>query len=145
MREEVLRLATKLCAIPGVTVPAADTDFEALQRTVKVAKEYALGKGLRVYELQAGEGAPYPYLVVTFSENDLEDESFAEAVALIGHLDVVPASAEGQFSPVGWAPFSSGRERNRHSSCCSPAARRMAANNRTTPIRFCAGWMRKWV
>jgi acetylornithine deacetylase/succinyl-diaminopimelate desuccinylase-like protein len=100
MHEEVLRLATELCSIPGVTVPAAHTDFEALKRTVGVAKEYALGKGLRLYEREAGEGTPYPYLIVTFQENDLEDEQFVEAVALIGHLDVVPASAEGQFSPV---------------------------------------------
>jgi acetylornithine deacetylase/succinyl-diaminopimelate desuccinylase-like protein len=41
----------------------------------------------------------FPFLIVTFSEHDLDSPDFGEAIALIGHLDVVQAKSEGQFEP----------------------------------------------
>jgi hypothetical protein len=82
-----------------VSVPAGSTAFPELVKTCRIVREYAESRGLRVYELSPDRETPYPFLVVTFKENDLTRSDFTEAVALIGHLDVVPAKEREQFSP----------------------------------------------
>jgi len=96
---EVLRLAAHLCTMPGVSVPAHETAFGPLARTCTLVQAYAEGRGLRVHVLEPDDEHPYPFLIVGFTGNDLADPDFSEAVALIGHLDVVPAKSESQFSP----------------------------------------------
>ena len=94
------RLAAQLCTVPGVTVPTDAVDHEALNRICELARGYAESNGLRVYQLPSDADHPYPFLVVSFQEHDLADPDLTEAVALIGHLDVVLASTDDQFSPV---------------------------------------------
>lgn len=96
---EALRLAAELCTIPGISVPADLTDHLALARSRDLVRRYCAGKGLRVYERPVDAATPYPYLIVSFAENALDDAGFTEAVALIGHLDVVPPTVDGQFKP----------------------------------------------
>jgi len=96
---DVLRLAAQLCSIPGVTVPASAADLNAVARAYRAARDYAAGRGLRLYERAPEAGCPYPYLVVTFRELDLESAELDEVVVLIGHLDVVAPHAEDQLSP----------------------------------------------
>ena len=95
----VLRLSAELCAVPGITVPAHAADLPALLRTHNIAAERARAAGLRVWELLPGPDAPYPFLVVGFPEHDLADPALTTVIGLIGHLDVVPPSEEGQFAP----------------------------------------------
>jgi len=97
---DVLRLSADLCALPGITVPADATAFLPLLETHLVAAEYARQAGLRVLEFEPADGAPYPFLVVGFAENDLADPAITSVVGLIGHLDVVPPREDDQFTPV---------------------------------------------
>ncbi|EKD93867.1 MAG: hypothetical protein ACD_28C00035G0004 [uncultured bacterium] len=97
--KEVTRLASDLCALPGISVPPQNANMEAIQETHNLAKEYAKKAGLQVIEFPPDEGHPYPFLMVTFKETNLADREFNEAVALMGHLDVVPATEAGQFNP----------------------------------------------
>jgi hypothetical protein len=94
---QVVRLAAELCSIAGITVPAKESDFDALERSVDVAADFASSHGLRCYRRARGEAAPYPFLAVTFDA--LENNPGQELIALIGHLDVVPPKEEGQFQP----------------------------------------------
>jgi hypothetical protein len=96
---QTVRLSAELCAVPGVTVPAAATDFEAVSRTARIAADWAREAGLKVLFIEPTDDAPYPFVVVGFAEHDLEAPYFREVVALIGHLDVVPPREEGQFVP----------------------------------------------
>ena len=50
-------------------------------------------------------GKPYPYLMVTFSDLDLNDPTFTEAVALIGHTDVVPPTTHPPDGDDQFAPY----------------------------------------
>ena len=97
---DVLRLSSALCALPGITVPSDAVAFEPLIRTWRMAVDAAESAGLRVLALEPSAEAPYPFLVVSFAENDLSDPSLTEVVALIGHLDVVPPREDDQFTPA---------------------------------------------
>lgn len=99
--QTVLELSAELCEVPGVTVPTTKVDFENVIRTHEIAREFAENAGLQVIELPADpeNGKPYPYLMVTFSDLTLDGPNFTEAVALIGHTDVVPPKSDDQFDP----------------------------------------------
>lgn len=104
--QEVVNLAARLCKVPGITVPHANADFDEVLRTHTIAREFAEQAGLRVIELPADPdtGKPYPYLMVTFPDFNINDPNVTKAVALIGHTDVVgpstkPPNGENQFSP----------------------------------------------
>lgn len=104
--QDILRLSAKLCAEAGITVPTNKVDFEKVIRSHEIARDFAIQAGLQVIELPADpeNGKPYPYLMVTFQENNLNDPAFTEAIALIGHTDVVPPTTrppdgEDQFNP----------------------------------------------
>lgn len=98
--QKVLTLATALAEIPGITVPAGKTDFEALDRSHQLVKEFAQQNGLRTIEMAADVCHPYPYLIVAFQENDPASiRGFRADVALVGHIDVVGAQAPEQFTP----------------------------------------------
>lgn len=96
---DVLALSARLCAVAGVTVPADATDFGLLAEVAEVAAAYARAHGLRVVQPAVTAEAPYPFLVVTFGEQPLEALRDTEVVALVGHLDVVPETRPGQFTP----------------------------------------------
>ncbi len=96
---EIASLSAELCSIPGVTVPASDEGLTEVIRTAGVVRDWAESHGLRVVERPPTSGAPYPFLIVTFADNDLDSADFSQAVALIGHLDVVQAKSDGQFAP----------------------------------------------
>jgi len=96
--EEIARLAAVLCSEPGVTVPPEATDFPALARSMAVLTGYAAARGLGVIERPADADHPYPGALIGFG-GEAYDEG-AEVVALMGHLDVVPAREEGQFTPL---------------------------------------------
>jgi acetylornithine deacetylase/succinyl-diaminopimelate desuccinylase-like protein len=97
---EVVRLSARLCAIPGITVPDATADMDAVLRTHALAADQARAYGLRVREFEPDEAHPYPFLLVSFAEHDPTDPDFTEAIGFIGHVDVVPPREEDQFSPV---------------------------------------------
>ncbi len=104
--QRVLALSAALSEIPGITVPAAKTDFEALQKSYNLCKEFAEQSGLRTIEMPADEAHPYPYLIVAFDENDPSGPSPSSPsgnlradVALVGHIDVVGAQKPEQFTP----------------------------------------------
>lgn len=96
--QKVLNLSAALSEIPGITVPSAKTDFEALQRSHNLAKEFAEQNGLRAIEMPADAAHPFPYLIVAFQEND-PTNGFRADVALVGHIDVVGAQNAEQFIP----------------------------------------------
>ncbi|MBT3223315.1 MAG: M20/M25/M40 family metallo-hydrolase, partial [Proteobacteria bacterium] len=95
----IISLSGELCTIPAITVPASKTDYELIARAHQAAKDYATAHGLRTYGPPVDEEHPYPFLVVSFAENDLGDSSLNEAIGLMGHVDVVPPKQEGQFEP----------------------------------------------
>ncbi len=96
---DIVTLSAEICSIPGVTVPASDEGLAEVIRTAAVVRRYAEDQGLQVIELKPTAEAPYPFLIVTFAEHDLDSPDFSRAIVLIGHLDVVKAKSEGQFSP----------------------------------------------
>lgn len=94
--QRVLALSMELCAIPGVSVPQSKTDFDALKQSADVVKRFAEESGLQVIEMPADAEHPYPYIMVTFND---EKPISSKTVALVGHIDVVPAQEESQFTP----------------------------------------------
>ncbi len=96
---ETVGLSARLCAIPGVTVPESEQGLAEVVRTAAVVRDWAERHGLRVVERPPTAEAPFPFLIVTFSEHDLDSPDFDEAIALIGHLDVVQAKSKEQFAP----------------------------------------------
>ena len=68
--------------------------------TCCLVADFAEEHGLRVYRPEVTEEAPYPYAVIGFADQRLEDPALDEVMALIGHLDVVPAVEPGQFEPA---------------------------------------------
>jgi len=96
---EIVRLSAELCAVPGVTVPASDEGLRQVIRTAALVRAHAERLGLQVIELSPSANAPYPFLIITFAEHDLDSPGFDRAIALIGHVDVVKAKSDGQFSP----------------------------------------------
>lgn len=97
--QEVARLAAQLCAIKSVSVPPQKADFEAIRKSFDTVREYAEAHGLQIQEMKPDTENPYPFMLITFDEHDLNHPTFEEAIALMGHLDVVPA-AEEQFQPT---------------------------------------------
>lgn len=95
--QRVLRLSRKLCAIPSVTVPKEETDFEAVNATADVIERFALAHGLKVIKIPAEDGESSPFLIITFGDND--PANLKTDVAFLGHFDVVPAQDEDQFNP----------------------------------------------
>ena len=96
---DIVTLSAEICSIPGVTVPTSVEGLAEVIRTASVVREYAEDRGLQVIELKPTAEAPYPFLIVTFDKHDLDSPDFSQAIVLIGHLDVVKAKSEGQFSP----------------------------------------------
>jgi acetylornithine deacetylase/succinyl-diaminopimelate desuccinylase-like protein len=96
---EIVTLSAEICSVPGVTVPASDEGLSEVIRTAAMVRDHAERMGLKVIERAPTADSPYPFLIVTFAENDLDDPDFSEAIALIGHVDVVQAKSEGQFDP----------------------------------------------
>jgi acetylornithine deacetylase/succinyl-diaminopimelate desuccinylase-like protein len=96
---EIVILSAELCSVPGVTVPASDEGLAEVVRTATMVRDWAERHGLTVVERVPTAAVPFPFLIVTFEEHDLDNQDFREAIALIGHLDVVQAKAEGQFEP----------------------------------------------
>jgi acetylornithine deacetylase/succinyl-diaminopimelate desuccinylase-like protein len=96
---EILSLSAELCAVPGITVPPSDEGLSEVIRTTGLVRDHAERLGLQVIERAPTADAPYPFLIVTFAEHDLDDPQFSEAIALIGHVDVVKAKSDDQFSP----------------------------------------------
>ena len=96
---DAVALSAQLCAIPGITVPAARAHFSAVQQTFDVTRAAAEQLGLRVIALEADDQHPYPFLVIGFADQDPADPGFTEAVGFIGHIDVVPPREDGQFKP----------------------------------------------
>jgi acetylornithine deacetylase/succinyl-diaminopimelate desuccinylase-like protein len=96
---EILTLSAEICSVPGVTVPASDVGLAEVIRTAAMVRDHAERLGLQAIELAPTADAPYPFLIVTFAEHDLDNPDFAEAIALIGHVDVVKATSDDQFSP----------------------------------------------
>jgi len=96
---EIVTLSAEICSVPGVTVPASDEGLSEVIRTAAMVRDHAERLGLQAIELAPTADAPYPFLIVTFAEHDLDSPDFAEAIALIGHVDVVKAKSDGQFSP----------------------------------------------
>jgi acetylornithine deacetylase/succinyl-diaminopimelate desuccinylase-like protein len=96
---DIVALSAELCAVPGVTVPASQQGMSEVIRTAGLVRERAQELGLQVIEFEPTQETPYPFLIVTFAEHDLDSPEFNEAVALIGHVDVVRAKSEEQFSP----------------------------------------------
>ena len=92
-------LSAKMCSIPGITVPTSDEGLSAVIRTAAMVRDCAEQNGLNVIEREPTADAPFPFLIVTFAENDLDSPGFSRAIALIGHVDVVNAKSEDQFSP----------------------------------------------
>lgn len=104
--QKVLQLSAELCAIPGITVPNTRVDFANVIATHEVAKKFAENAGLQVIEMPADpeNGKPYPFLMVTFAEHNLDSPKFNEVIALMGHTDVVPTTTrppdgEDQLKP----------------------------------------------
>jgi acetylornithine deacetylase/succinyl-diaminopimelate desuccinylase-like protein len=96
---EIATLSAELCSVPGVTVPASEVGLAGVIRTAAIVRDWAGRHGLAVVERTPTADAPFPFLIVTFKDHDLDDPDFRQAVALIGHLDVVQARSEGQFEP----------------------------------------------
>ncbi|MBI4975755.1 M20/M25/M40 family metallo-hydrolase [Candidatus Peregrinibacteria bacterium] len=96
---KVLDLSMKLSSIPSVSVPPSLTNFEAINEAHNTAKEFAISAGLNVMEMRADEEHPYPYLVIGFNEPTNGEGAAGDKVALVGHLDVVSAQTDSQFSP----------------------------------------------
>ncbi len=92
---EVAHLTARLCAVPGVTVPAHAADLEAVAATFDLARDWATDNGLHATLLPATAQEPYPFLMVGMQPLGELDE----VIALIGHLDVVPPSEPDQFRP----------------------------------------------
>ena len=69
-----------------------------MQEVKQQAGEYAESKKLRGIEISADDSNPYPYLIVSFQEND-PAKIFCADVALVGHLDVVREQPKEQFTP----------------------------------------------
>lgn len=97
--QRVATLAAELCAVPGVSVPATKVDFAPLARAADLASDYARRHGLRVLQPPAEPGAPYPFLAITFAAAAPAVPVPRSLIALIGHLDVVPAQRPEQFEP----------------------------------------------
>jgi acetylornithine deacetylase/succinyl-diaminopimelate desuccinylase-like protein len=97
--QRVATLAAELCAVPGVSVPATKVDFAPLARAADLASDYARRHGLRVLQAPAEPGAPYPFLAITFAAAAPAVPVPRSLIALIGHLDVVPAQRPEQFEP----------------------------------------------
>ena len=95
----VVSLSARLCAEPGVTVPAHRADLAAVRRTMSIAAARASELGLGVRVLESDEGHPYPLLIAWPRGSDPRAEDVHEVIALIGHLDVVGADAS-QWRPL---------------------------------------------
>ncbi|MDF2379733.1 MAG: M20/M25/M40 family metallo-hydrolase [Candidatus Gracilibacteria bacterium] len=91
----VTELSLKLCAIPGISMPDKDADFENILKSHEMIKAFLEENSLDYVEMELTDEKPYPQLMVMFRES----EKNGEKVALVGHYDVVPPKSEGQFEP----------------------------------------------
>ncbi len=96
---EIVTLSAELCSIPGITVPTSEEGLADVIRTAALVRDWAERHGLAVVERTPTAEEPFPFLIVTFKDNDLDSPDVREAIALIGHLDVVQAKSDGQFDP----------------------------------------------
>ncbi len=96
---EAVNLSARLCSLPGVTVPASPEGLAEVIRTARLVTQWAEQRGLKVCQRAPAKDVPFPFLVITFAEHDLDASPPSQAVALIGHLDVVQAKSAGQFEP----------------------------------------------
>lgn len=98
--QRVLKLSLQLCEIQSVSaIRAEDGRLAEIKAAMNVARTFAEDNGLRLIEMQADAQHPYPYLIITFQENDPEKDDFKVDLALVGHLDVVPVQNSAQFEP----------------------------------------------
>ena len=65
---DAVELSARLCAIPGITVPAAKAHLTAVQQTFDITRAAAEQLGLRVIALEADDQHPYPFLIVGFAD-----------------------------------------------------------------------------
>ncbi|MBI2464278.1 M20/M25/M40 family metallo-hydrolase [Candidatus Peregrinibacteria bacterium] len=96
--QEVAKLAAELCAVRSISVPPQKANLEAIGESFDIVKKYAEDHGLRIQTMEPNSENPYPFMLITFSHYNLERPPCKEAIALMGHLDVVPAGEE-QFQP----------------------------------------------
>jgi len=96
--QSVLELATHLIEIPSISQPPSKENPEGINEAYLAAKEFALESDLNVIDLPADQDHPYPFLILTFKDDD-QPESFDPKIALVGHLDVVAPQEPNQFTP----------------------------------------------
>lgn len=95
---EVLDLAIRLTSIPGVSIPDSKLDLPRINQTLDIARGYATQHGLSVVEMPADEEHPFPYLMVSFNQEESSTIGRSK-IALVGHIDVVGAQDSAQFEP----------------------------------------------
>ncbi|MFC1615801.1 M20/M25/M40 family metallo-hydrolase [Patescibacteria group bacterium] len=104
---KVLELSMELCRHETVSVPQKCTDYISIYDCADVVRRFCMENNLRIIELPIDDEHPSPVMIVTFEE---EGEVVMKSdLALMGHLDVVPAQDENQFEPKIEGDFLFGR------------------------------------